>query len=182
MVLLLCSSSVPPELLPYFALSIESEIIDGFWCSRCINDHFNLPDMIGSFASGATNSLVAKNGIKRIIPLLWIKSSPVERFWCLRCLNHRIDLPDMMRLFASGATNSLVAKNETRKISQLFEELQGSNLDRFWCSRCQNKYINLPDMVGSFASGTTTSIVPKNWTINDLSCLKSYKAQIWFIS
>ena len=31
--------------------------------------------MIGSFASGANVSLVAKNGTKKIIPLLWIKSS-----------------------------------------------------------------------------------------------------------
>ncbi len=31
--------------------------------------------MIGSFASGANVSLVAKNGTKEIIPLLWIKSS-----------------------------------------------------------------------------------------------------------
>ena len=31
--------------------------------------------MIGSFASGANVSLVAKNGTKKIIPLLWKKSS-----------------------------------------------------------------------------------------------------------
>ena len=30
---------------------------------------------------------------------------------------------------ANGATSSLVAKNRTKKLSQLFEELQGSNLE-----------------------------------------------------
>ena len=77
--------------------------------------------MIGSFASGATTSMVAKNGSKKIIPLLWIKSSPVYRFWCLRCLNDRIELPDMIGSFASGATASLVAKNGTKQLSQPFE-------------------------------------------------------------
>ena len=31
--------------------------------------------MVGSFASGANTSLVAKNGTQKIIPLLWMKSS-----------------------------------------------------------------------------------------------------------
>ena len=35
----------------------------------------------------------------------------------------------MIRSFASGATALLVAKNGTKKISQLFEELRGSNLE-----------------------------------------------------
>ena len=35
----------------------------------------------------------------------------------------------MIVLFASGATLYLVAKNGTKKSSQLFEELQGSNLE-----------------------------------------------------
>ena len=39
------------------------------------NDRIGLFYMIGSFASGANVSLVAKNGTKKIIPLLWIKSS-----------------------------------------------------------------------------------------------------------
>ena len=39
----------------------------------------DLPDMIGSFASGANVSLVAKNRAKKIIPLLAIKSSPVDK-------------------------------------------------------------------------------------------------------
>ena len=30
-------------------------------CSRCLNDHIEVPNMIGSFASDATTSLVVKN-------------------------------------------------------------------------------------------------------------------------
>ena len=39
---------------------------DRFSCSRYINDHFLVPDIIGSFSSGATASLVAKNGTKKL--------------------------------------------------------------------------------------------------------------------
>ena len=75
-------SSVPFLLLTLFPISslplgmpIDSEIMDGFWHSRCLNDRIDPFYMIGSFASGANVSLVAKNGTKKIIPLLWIKSS-----------------------------------------------------------------------------------------------------------
>ena len=37
--------------------------------------------------------------------------------------------PHMIGSFESGATSSLVAKNRTKKLSLLFEELQGSNLE-----------------------------------------------------
>ena len=73
--------------------------------------------MIGSFASGAHASLVAKYGTKEIIPLLSIKSSPVDRFQSLRCLNDRIDLPDIIGLLASGTTNSFVAKIGTKNLA-----------------------------------------------------------------
>ena len=66
------------KILPHLALSIESEIMDGFWCSRCPNNRINFPNI---------------------------------------------------RSFASGATASLVAKKGTKILSQLFEELQGSNLE-----------------------------------------------------
>ena len=54
-----------------------------------------------------------KNGTKKVIKLLQIKSSQVDRFWCLSCLNNRIEVSDMIRSFASGTTASLVAKNST---------------------------------------------------------------------
>ena len=73
--------------------------------------------MIGSFASGANVSLVAKNRTKKIIPLPLIKSSPVDGFWRLRCLYYRIDQPDMIGSFASGANVSLVAKIGTKDLA-----------------------------------------------------------------
>ena len=113
------------KILPYLSCSIESEIMDEFWCSRCLNNCIDLTYMIGSFSSGTNASLVTQNEAKQIIPLLWIKSSPVDRFWYLSCLNDHIDLPDMIGSFASGAIAFIVAKNQTKTLSQLFKELQG---------------------------------------------------------
>ena len=46
--------------------------------------------MIGSFASGATASLVAENGTKKF-------SEPFEdRFACYRCLNKNMEVPNMI--------------------------------------------------------------------------------------
>ena len=47
------------------ALPVDSEIMDGFLRSRCLNNHINLPNRIRSFASGANACLVAKNGTKK---------------------------------------------------------------------------------------------------------------------
>ena len=70
---------------------------------------YGVHDMIRSFASSATSSMVAKNGTTKIIPLLYIKSPPVDRFWCFRYLNNHIDLPDMID--SSGTTSTVVAKS-----------------------------------------------------------------------
>ena len=57
---LLCSSSVPPpfrsvpELLHAPSSAYISEIMDGFWCSRCLNDRIKVPNMMILFAGGAT--------------------------------------------------------------------------------------------------------------------------------
>ena len=56
-------------------LCLKSEIMDGFFSSRCLNDRIDLPDKIGSFLSGATTPMVVKNGTKKIIPLPMIKLS-----------------------------------------------------------------------------------------------------------
>ena len=77
-------------------MPISPEIIDGFLCSRCLNDRINLPDVIGTFTCGTNAFLVAKNGTKKVIPLQSIKSTPVDGFWCLRFINDYIDLSDMM--------------------------------------------------------------------------------------
>ena len=49
---------------PVFSLPlgmpIDSEIMDEFWHSRCLNDHINLPNILWSFVSGVSTSLVAK--------------------------------------------------------------------------------------------------------------------------
>ena len=73
--------------------------------------------MIGSFASGANVSLVAKNGTKKIILLPSIKSSPEDKFQSSRCLNDHMDLPYMKGSLASDPTNSLVAKIGTKDLA-----------------------------------------------------------------
>ena len=53
----------PVFLLP-LGMLIDSEIMDEFLHSMCLNDCINLYYMIGSFASGANVSFVAKIGTK----------------------------------------------------------------------------------------------------------------------
>ena len=43
-------------------LCLKSEIMDGFWSSRCLNDCIDLHNKIGSFLSAATTLMVGKNG------------------------------------------------------------------------------------------------------------------------
>ena len=151
------SGIVAPPLLP----SMESEIMEGFWHSRSLNDRINLFDMIGSFESGTNVSLVAKSGNKKIISLLSIKLSPVDRFQSLRCLNDHIDIPYIMGSLTSGATNSQVAKIRTKDFAQY---INSKLMDKFWHSMCLKDHIHLPHMIGSIASGTTSFLVAINWT------------------
>ena len=73
------SSSVPPPhsfshfFSPPLGMPIDSEIMDGFWHSRCLNDRTDLLYIIGSLASGTNASMVAKNGTKQ--PCVEIKRS-----------------------------------------------------------------------------------------------------------
>ena len=62
-----------------------------------LNDHVYLAHMIGSFISGGTASLVAKNKIKNTIPLLRIKSSNMDRFWYIRFLNDCLHISALIR-------------------------------------------------------------------------------------
>ena len=67
-------SSVPPPFrncCTILALPISSEIIDGFWHSRCLNDSIILFYMIGSFASGANVSLGPKMELKKWFHYCW---------------------------------------------------------------------------------------------------------------
>ena len=51
---------------PPLGMPIKSEIMDRFGHSRCLNDCIDLTNMIGSCASSANASLVAKIGTKCI--------------------------------------------------------------------------------------------------------------------
>ena len=66
----------------------------------------------------------------------------------------------MIGLLASGANASLVAKNGTKKEFPLLL-IESSPVDRFWCLKCQNDPINLPDIIGSLVSGANNSLVAK---------------------
>ena len=90
----------------------------GFWHLRCIYNRIDQPDMIGSFASGANVSLVAKLELKILLHLAQsIESKIMDRFWHLRCLYDRIDQPDIIGSFACGANVSLVAKIGTKDLA-----------------------------------------------------------------
>ena len=58
-----------------------------------------------------------------------------------------------------------MATNKTEKLSQSFE-------DKFRCSRCLKDHIEVPDMIGLFASSATASLVAKTGTKNYISHLK----------
>jgi len=72
--------------------------------------HIHLSDMIWSFASGSTNSLMAKNITSIIIKLSRIELSPVDIFQSLRCLNdsliHMIPWAKMCKLWFGWVTYS----------------------------------------------------------------------------
>ena len=57
------------ELKIWPLLSIKSSPVDRFQRLRCLNDHIDLPDMIGSFANGAIAFIVAKNQTKNLSQL-----------------------------------------------------------------------------------------------------------------
>ena len=66
--------------------------MDGFFSSRCLNDHIDLPDKIGLFLSGPTTHLGLKNGTKIIIPQPIIKLSISQPFEELQGLNLELKL------------------------------------------------------------------------------------------
>ena len=58
------------------ALPISYEIMDGFSCSRCLNDCIEVPDMMRLFAGGATTPLVVKIWTKQP----WVKIENSRNF------------------------------------------------------------------------------------------------------
>ena len=96
------------NISPHLAESIESEIMGRFWCSRSLNDHIVLLNMIGSFPSGATASIVAKNWTNKFYqPFKELQGSNLE-----------------FKLITS--------KSITRKILGLFWDNFRTNLEPFW--------------------------------------------------
>ena len=68
--------------------------------------------MTGSFSSGATASLVAKNGTRKLSQVF------ENRFWCSRGLNDHIKVPNMIGSFASSATAIWWPKMELKILPQ----------------------------------------------------------------
>ena len=53
--------------------------MDGFWSKRCLNYRIDVPDKIGSISSGATTSMVVKNGTKKTFDgFFWFKTCLME--------------------------------------------------------------------------------------------------------
>ena len=67
------------------------------------------------------------------------------------------NLADMIISFASGTNASMVVKIGTKYLSTYCLSLESNIMDRFKCLRCVYDHINLPTMIGSFASGATAS-------------------------
>ena len=78
--------------------------------------------MIGLFASGATTSLVAKNGTKiffrkfhaNFCTKLLFKWTKTHGFWILKCQKKHLNLPVQMVLSKVAPLISIVVKNETK--------------------------------------------------------------------
>ena len=68
-------SSIPPPPPPFLLencctildLCLKSEIMDGFWSSRYLNDRIDLPNKIESFLSGKPTSMVIKMEVKKLL-------------------------------------------------------------------------------------------------------------------
>ena len=58
------------------ALPISPKIMDVFWCSRCLNDHIEVPDIVILFAGGTTIPLVMKIWTKQP----WMKIENLHNF------------------------------------------------------------------------------------------------------
>ena len=66
---LIVASDFRFRFLLQLALPISPLIMDGFWCSRCLNDRIEVLHMMRLFAGGATTPLVVKIGTKQP----WVK-------------------------------------------------------------------------------------------------------------
>ena len=70
------SSLFSPFFLLPLGMPIDSEIMDGFWHSRCLNNRIKVADMMRLFPGGATTPLVVKIGTKQP----WVKIENSRNF------------------------------------------------------------------------------------------------------
>ena len=68
--------SVGHKFYIHLALPISPEIIEGFWCSKCLNDRIKVPDMMRLFAGWATTPLEVKIWTKQP----WVKINNSRNF------------------------------------------------------------------------------------------------------
>ena len=66
------------KILPHLAQSRDSELMDRFWYSRCLNNRTKVPDMTRLFAGGTTTPLVVKILTKQP----WVKIENLHNFDC----------------------------------------------------------------------------------------------------
>ena len=97
--------SIPPPFLlrnccMLLALPMSHEIMDGFWCSRCLNDWIKVLNIRRLLTGDATTPLVVEIWTKKpwvkienLHFALLISPEIMDGFWCSRCLNHCIKVP-----------------------------------------------------------------------------------------
>ena len=112
------------KIWPHLAESIESEIMDIFWFSRCLNDHIDLHNMIELYESGTTTSIVAKNRTKNLSqPFKELQGSNSE----FMLITPKSILKSIWRGLVWQVCIWCSSWMLKMLFSQLFEELQGSN-------------------------------------------------------
>ena len=74
--------------------------------------------------------------------------------------NDTINLLDRIGSFVSCTNAFLKAKNWTKRIIEFLWK-KSSPVDRFWCLRCLNDCLNLPDMIWTIASGANAYLAVK---------------------
>ena len=121
----MCLPLVSHKFYVSLALPISPEIMDGFWCSRCLKDCIKVPDMIRLFAGGATTPLVVKIWTKQT----WVKieySRDFDRDFTL--------FRGQIWLWLSYNFFVLWFQDSTQKISSHFDQKwrRDSNFPEFW--------------------------------------------------
>ena len=145
-------------------MPIDSEIIDGFWHSRCLNDHIDLLYMMELLTSGATDSLVTKIGTKDLT-----KSCSVYRMQNNRWI---LTFKVCKQPYQSLRQDRIICKwcqyllggQKWNKNSVPLPWKKSSPVDRFWCLMFRNDHIDFSNMIWSFASDATLFSVNKNRT------------------